>query len=106
MSEQAPFYLFITFVLTYGTKKLGLSQNSLLTYTMVAAGVGLISVPLFGWLSDRIGRRRMYGIGVVATALYAFPYFGLLDTKMSGLVLLGIVVSLIVHDMQYGRRRP
>jgi metabolite-proton symporter len=102
MSEQAPFYLFITFVLTYGTKKLGLSQNSLLTYTMVAAGVGLISVPLFGWLSDRIGRRRMYGIGIVATALYAFPYYGLLDTKMSGLVLLGIVVSLIVHDMQYG----
>jgi MFS family permease len=102
MSEQAPFYLFITFVLTYGTKKLGLSQNSLLTYTMVAAGVGLISVPLFGWLSDRIGRRRMYGIGVTATALYAFPYFGLLDTKASGLVLLGIVVSLIVHDMQYG----
>src|SRR5204862_5580292 len=69
MSEQAPFYLFITFVLTYGTKKLGLSQNSLLTYTMVAAGIGLISVPLFGWLSDRIGRRRMYGIGVAATAL-------------------------------------
>jgi metabolite-proton symporter len=102
MSEQAPFYLFITFVLTYGTKKLGLSQNSLLTYTMVAAGIGLISVPLFGWLSDRIGRRRMYGIGVAATALYAFPYFGLLDTKMSGLVLLGIVVSLVVHDMQYG----
>jgi MFS family permease len=102
MSEQAPFYLFITFVLTYGTKKLGLSQNSLLTYTMVAAGIGLISVPLFGWLSDRIGRRRMYGIGVTATALYAFPYFGLLDTKASGLVLLGIVVSLIVHDMQYG----
>jgi metabolite-proton symporter len=102
MSEQAPFYLFITFVLTYGTKKLGLSQNNLLTYTMVAAGVGLISVPLFGWLSDRIGRRRMYGIGVTATALYAFPYFGLLDTKMSGLVLLGVVVSLIVHDMQYG----
>jgi metabolite-proton symporter len=102
MSEQAPFYLFITFVLTYGTKKLGLSQNSLLTYTMVAAGIGLISVPLFGWLSDRIGRRRMYGIGVAATALYAFPYFGLLDTKVSGLVLLGIVVSLVVHDMQYG----
>jgi MFS family permease len=102
MSEQAPFYLFITFVLTYGTKKLGLSQNSLLTDTMVAAAIGLVSVPLFGWLSDRIGRRRMYGLGVAATALYAFPYYGLLDTKVSGLVLLGIVVSLIVHDMQYG----
>jgi metabolite-proton symporter len=102
MSEQAPFYLFITFVLTYGTKHLNLAQGGLLTDTIVAAAIGLISVPLFGWLSDRIGRRLMYGIGIVCTALFAFPYFGLLDTKVAGFVLLGIVVSLIFHDMQYG----
>jgi MFS family permease len=102
MSEQAPFYLFTAFVLTYGTKQLGFSRNSMLGYTMVAAAVGLISVPLFGWLSDRIGRRLMYGIGIVCTAAFAFPYFGLLNTKVPGLVLIGIVVSLIFHDMQYG----
>jgi MFS family permease len=102
MSEQAPFYLFITFVLTYGTKKLGLSQNSLLSYTMIAAAVGLVSVPLFGWLSDRIGRRLVYGIGITAIAVYAFPYFGLLNTKVPGLVLLAIVLSLVFHDIQYG----
>ncbi|HEX4223012.1 MAG TPA: MFS transporter [Pseudonocardiaceae bacterium] len=102
MSEQAPFYLFVTFVLTYGTKKLHLAEGDLLGYTMVAAAVGLISVPLFGWLSDVIGRRLMYGIGIVCVGLFAFPYFGLLDTKTSWLVLVGIVVSLIFHDMQYG----
>jgi metabolite-proton symporter len=102
MSEQAPFYLFITFVLTYGTKKLGLSQNTLLSYTMVAAAVGLVSVPLFGWLSDRIGRRLVYGIGIVGIAVYAFPYFGLLNTKTPALVLLAIVLSLVFHDIQYG----
>jgi metabolite-proton symporter len=102
MSEQAPFYLFVTFVLTYGTKHLKLAQGDLLGYTMVAAAVGCVTVPLFGWLSDRIGRRLMYGIGIVCTALFAFPYFGLLDTKVSWLVLVGIVVSLIFHDMQYG----
>jgi MFS family permease len=102
MSEQAPFYLFVTFVLAYGTKHLKLVQNDLLGYTMVAAAVGLISVPLFGWLSDKIGRRLMYGIGIVLTAAFAFPYFGLLNTKVSWLVLVGIVVSLIFHDMQYG----
>jgi MFS family permease len=102
MSEQAPFYLFITFVLTYGTKQLSLNQSGLLTDTIIAAAIGLISVPLFGWLSDIIGRRLMYGIGIVCTGLFAFPYFGLLNTKVAFLVGLGIVISLLFHDMQYG----
>ena len=55
MAEQAPFYLFITFVLSYGTKQLGLSRDSLLNDTMVAAAVGIITVPLAGLLSDRLG---------------------------------------------------
>jgi MFS family permease len=102
MSEQAPFYLFITFVLAYGTDHLGLTKDSLLNDTLVAAAIGLVSVPFFGYLSDLIGRRLMYGIGIVCIGLYAFPYFGLLNTKVAGLVLLAIVLSLIFHDMQYG----
>ena len=102
LSEQAPFYLFITFVLTYGTQQLKLGRGSLLNATMIAAAIGLVSVPLFGHLSDLIGRRRMYGIGIVCTGLFAFPYFGLLNTRESTLVLLAIVLSLVFHDMQYG----
>ncbi len=102
MSEQAPFYLFITFVLAYGTDHLGMSEDSLLNDTLVAAAVSLISVPLFGYLSDIIGRRLMYGIGIVCVGLFAFPYFGLLNTKVAALALLAIVLSLVFHDMQYG----
>src|SRR6478752_8060977 len=106
LSEQAPFYLFITFVLTYGTEHLELQKGQLLNYTLVAAALGLVSVPIFGHLSDLFGRRLIYGLGIVCTALFAFPYFGLLDTKSSGLVLLAIVLSLIFHDMQYGPQAP
>jgi MFS family permease len=102
MSEQAPFYLFTSFVLTYGTTQLALNRNGLLNDILIAATIGLLTVPLFGYLSDRFGRRRVYGTGIIGTAVFAFPYFGLLNTKTSGLVLLGIVVSLIFHDMQYG----
>jgi metabolite-proton symporter len=102
LSEQAPFYLFITFVLTYGVEHVGMDKGDLLNFTLVAAAIGLVSVPLFGYLSDLIGRRLMYGIGIVGTALFAFPYYGLLDTGKSGFVLLAIVASLIFHDMQYG----
>jgi MFS family permease len=102
MGEQAPFYLFTSFVLTYGTTQLLLNRNGLLDDLLIAATIGLLTVPLFGYLSDRLGRRRVYGAGIVGTALFAFPYFGLLNTKTSGLVLLGIAVSLIFHAMQYG----
>ena len=102
MSEQAPFYIFVTFVLDYGVNHLGVSKDSLLNDTLVAAAIGLVSVPLFGYLSDLIGRRLMYGIGIVCIALFAFPYYGLLNAKDAGLALLAIVLSLVFHDMQYG----
>jgi MFS family permease len=59
-------------------------------------------VPFFGWLSDQLGRRLVYGVGVVLTGLYAFPYFALLDTKVPALVLLGMILGLVFHDMMYG----
>jgi MFS family permease len=68
----------------------------------VAAAIGFVTVPLFGYLSDVLGRRLVYGVGIVAVGVYAFPYFGLLNTKTSGLVLLAIVVSLALHDIMYG----
>jgi MFS family permease len=102
LGEQAPFYLFTSFVLTYGTKQLGLNRDGLLDDILIAATVGLVTVPLFGHLSDLFGRRRVYGTGIVLTAIFAFPYFGLLDSKQSALILIAIVVSLIFHDMQYG----
>jgi MFS family permease len=102
MAEQAPFYLFITFVLTYGTKALGLARGDLLNYTLVAAACGFVTVPLFGFLSDLFGRRLVYGVGIVAVGVYAFPYFGLLNTGTAGLVLLAIVLSLVFHDIMYG----
>jgi MFS family permease len=101
-SEQAPFYLFITFVLTYAVKQLKLDSNAILTDILIAAAIGLISIPVFGRLSDRFGRRRVYGTGIVLTALFAFPYFGLLNTGNSILVGVAIVVSLVLHDIQYG----
>lgn len=101
-AEQAPFYLFTSFILAYGTQKLQLPRADLLLYLVIAGCLGILSVPFFGWLSDRVGRRLVYGIGVVLTGLYAFPYFALLDTRAGGLVLLGMVLGLIFHDMMYG----
>jgi MFS family permease len=102
MGEQAPFYIFTAFVFTYGVTVLHLSRNMLLTAVLTASVVSFFTIPFAGYLSDRIGRRRMYLIGAAAIAVFGFIYFALLDTAVPGWVFLAIVLSLIPHDMMYG----
>ncbi|MBV9583336.1 MAG: MFS transporter, partial [Alphaproteobacteria bacterium] len=102
MSEQAPFYIFTAFIFFYGTSVLQSTRELLLTAVLAAAVVSFFSIPIAGHLSDRIGRKRMYLIGVATVGVFGFIYFALLDTMVPGLIFLAIVLSLIPHDMQYG----
>jgi len=102
LSEQAPFYIFTAFVFSYGTGTLKLSRDLILSAVLVASLVSFVSIPLFGHISDRIGRRRMYLIGAAVMGLFGFLYFGMLDTAIPSAVFIAIVLSLIPHDMQYG----
>jgi MFS family permease len=101
-AEQAPFYLFTSFVLVYTTNTLKLQRADVLLYVMLGAAIGLVSVPLFGYLSDRFGRRIVYGTGAVLVGLFAFPYYALLDSRVGAVVALAIVLSLLFHDIMYG----
>jgi len=102
MSEQAPFYIFTAFIFTYGTDVLKQPRNELLYAVLLASLGSLVWNPLAGHISDKIGRKKMYLIGAIATGAFGFAYFALLDTAMPALIFLAIFVSLFVHDMQYG----
>src|ERR1700726_3669025 len=102
MSEQAPFYIFTAFIFAYAVGTLHMSRDFILSAVMAAACVSFITIPLSGHISDRIGRRRMYLIGVVAMGLFGFVYFGMVDTAIPWAVFIAIVLSLIPHDIQYG----
>src|SRR2546428_13751785 len=102
MAEQAPFYLFTAFVFAYGTDVLHLKRDFVLMAVLAAAMISFVSIPLFGHLSDRFGRKRVYMLGAALTGVYGFAYFTLLDTRIPWLVVLAIVLSLIPHDMMYG----
>ena len=60
IAENGTFYIFTVFVLAYGEDTLKLSKNTMLTGVIIAAAVGLFSVPFWGALSDRVGRRKLY----------------------------------------------
>lgn len=102
MAEQAPFYLFITFILSYGSTYMHYNKGFLTNATTVAAVLSLFTVPFAGYLSDRIGRRKMYAIGAVLVLLYAYPYFWMVNTGVAALAFIAIVISLIPHDLLYG----
>ena len=75
MSEQAPFYIFTAFVFAYALDTLKMSRNLILAAVVVAACVSFFTIPLAGHLSDQIGRKKMYLIGVVLMGLFGFVYF-------------------------------
>jgi metabolite-proton symporter len=102
MAEQAPFYIFTAFIFSYGTGTLHVSRDFLLTAVLVASVVSFFSIPFFGHLSDRIGRKKMYMIGALATGIFGFIYFAMVNTGLEAVIFLAIVLSLIPHDMMYG----
>ena len=102
LAEQAPFYIFTAFIFSYGTGTLHVSRDFLLTAVLAASVLSFFSIPFFGHLSDRIGRKNMYMIGTVVTGVFGFVYFGMVNTGIAAIIFLAIVLSLVPHDMMYG----
>ena len=102
LAENGLFYVFTTFSLTYVATHLHLDRTIALSGLLVASTVSLVTVPLWGAISDRIGRRPVYMFGAVAGGLLAFPFFWLLDTRQPVLIWLALVLALsVAHDAMY-----
>ena len=102
MAEQAPFYIFTAFIFSYGTDTLHVSRNFLLSAVLSASVLSFISIPLFGHLSDRIGRKKMYMIGAAVTGVFGFIYFAMLNSGSEAIIIFAVILSLVPHDMMYG----
>lgn len=102
LAQNAFYYVYTVFILTYLAQG-GTSRETGLQAILIASALGLVSVPLWGWVSDRIGRRRTYLFGGVFSILVALVAFPLLDTGNTVLIVLTVVLGMnIGHDAMYG----
>ena len=102
LSEQAPFYVITSFTLVYLTEEQGFSKTFALAAILSAAALEVVAVPLFGHLSDNVGRKRIYMLGAALTGVYGFVMFGAMNSGIALVAFLGVFFALIPHGMQYG----
>ena len=96
------FYTFVLFIVTYVTQVLKVPRATALNAVLIGAAVQLAFIPLFGWLSDRVGRRPVYLFGAVGALVWVFAFFLMLNTRAAPLIILATVVALLFHAAMYG----
>ncbi|MGW2153820.1 MFS transporter [Nonomuraea sp. NPDC001699] len=96
------FYTFTAYIIVYLTGQLKVERSVALYAVLIGSALQLGLIPLFGALSDRLGRRPVYFAGVLAAAVWVFAFFPLLDTKSFPLIVLAAVVALVAHAAMYG----
>ena len=97
------FYLVTVLGLSWATSHLGIPRGTFLAAVLVAALIMCGTVPLFGALSDRVGRRPVFAAGAILVTLFAFPLFWLIETMSTPLLFLGVIVIMgIGHPLMYG----
>ncbi|MFJ2155024.1 MFS transporter [Streptomyces sp. NPDC087856] len=96
--------IFTVWALAYATSdSVGMSRSSMLWVGALANLVALAAIPLWATLSDRIGRRPVYLIGAVGSAITMFLYLWAISTGSYALTLiLGIVTFGVVYSAANG----
>lgn len=98
VAENFSFYVFSAFSLAYVTRALDLPRSLALNAIIIASIAEFISAPIAGVIADRVGSRRVVMFGIAFQALFAFPFFWLLQTKSAFLVVLAVTIGFAVAN--------
>ncbi|MFD6888529.1 MFS transporter [Streptomyces sp. NPDC059957] len=100
--ENISYYVLTSFLLVYVTTHLGLPKTTALNALLIGSAVHFLTIPAWGALSDRIGRRPVTLIGSVGMALWAFAFFALVDSESFAVITLAVTAGLLLHGAMYG----
>jgi MFS family permease len=101
--EGLTFNAYAVVAITYAVGSVGASRNVVLNGIVIGAAVGAVCTLLYGHLSDRFGRKRVYGVGVVCIAAFIFPSFALMGTGETVWIWISIAVGLgVIYSAIYG----
>jgi MHS family shikimate/dehydroshikimate transporter-like MFS transporter len=107
MGDNSLAYVYESFVIVYVTQQLKLPRDMIVTALMFSTAAQFVTVPGFGWLTDKIGRKPVYVAGAVLSGLSVFPFFWLLQTKDPVMIYAGLfLVSSIAKTMMTSAQSP
>ncbi|MFG1396462.1 MFS transporter [Roseixanthobacter pseudopolyaromaticivorans] len=103
MMQNAVYYLYTVFMLSYIVGTLKMDRSAGLNAVMISSAIGIFTLPLWAWLSDLIGRKKVSMFGTVASTLFVMPFFWMVDTGNVWLLTLAMIIAInIFHDAIYG----
>jgi MFS family permease len=102
MGQMAPIFVYLAFVFPYGLQVVHLSRDFILLVLLIGSFMQFFTVPLSGFLSDRLGRKRVYIFGAIATGLFSFAYYAMFNTGTPALIILATMLAFFFHDMMWG----
>ncbi len=100
--ENVSYYIITAFVIVYVVTFLKLDRSVALNAVLIGSAVHFVSIPLWGALSDRVGRRPVYVVGAAGVGIWGFVFFRLLETRNAAAVILAVTVGLVLHGAMYG----
>lgn len=102
LGENISYYILTAFLLVYVTTHLGLSKSNGLNAVLIGSAVHFVTIPAWGALSDRIGRRPVTLIGSLGMTGWAFAFFAMLDSKSFPVIAAAVTIGLLFHGAMYG----
>ena len=102
LAEHTPFAIYTTFLINYSINNYHVSSSFMVNANTGASFLLCIFIPLFGYLSDKVGIKRMSRMGIAATLIWGFVFVGLVNTGVHALIAAAMLISMVPFCMQTG----